>query len=131
MRILLMCKKFLVSMLLTIALAGCGQQSSDKQTGNQTDIASPVQDQIPTPSPADGSNQDQQAGASSAEPTQTPPTPETASPAQPTQPASGTDGSASPSNPDVSSSGTSTPSSSTPDKKGTKSDVVTPPAESE
>jgi hypothetical protein len=70
-----MYKKFLVSTLLTLALAGCGQQSSNEQTGDQTEAASPVQDQITTPAPTNEPEQNQQSGPSSAEPTQAPPIP--------------------------------------------------------
>jgi hypothetical protein len=70
--ILLMYKKFLFPMLLTVALAGCGHQSSDKQ-GDQMDTALPVQDQITTPAPGNGIDQGQQPVNPSAEPTQPPP----------------------------------------------------------
>ena len=50
-----MYKKFLVSLLMTLALAGCGQQSSDKQ-GDQMDTALPVQDQITNPAPVDNND---------------------------------------------------------------------------
>lgn len=91
-----MYKKFLVSMLLTIALAGC-HQSSDKQ-GDQTDTALPVQDQITNPAPANGLDHAQQPVSPSVEPTQPPPaTTDT------TQPAEGTNATTPPS------SDTSTP----------------------
>ncbi|MCZ6913713.1 MAG: hypothetical protein O7C59_03985, partial [Rickettsia endosymbiont of Ixodes persulcatus] len=66
-----MYKKFLVSMLLMVALAGCGHPSSDKQ-GDQTDTALPVQDQITNPAPVNGADQGQQpvGPSSTVEPTQ-------------------------------------------------------------
>ncbi len=69
-----MYKKFLVSMLLTVALAGCGHQSSDKQ-GDQMDTALPIQDQITNPAPVttDGSEPAKPNCPTPAEPTQTPP----------------------------------------------------------
>ncbi|MDQ8039811.1 MAG: hypothetical protein REH83_05325 [Rickettsiella sp.] len=79
-----MYKKFLVSMLLTMALAGCGHQSSDKQ-GDQTDTALPVQDQITNPTTTNGMEQEQAVGPSTVEPTQ--PAPATT---DTTQPAAGT-----------------------------------------
>ena len=81
-----MYKKFLVPMLLTIALAGC-HQSSDKQ-GDQTDTALPVQDQITNPAPANGNglDQTQQPVNPAAEPTQPAPTTDTAQPAATTPP---------------------------------------------
>ncbi len=101
-----MYKKFLVPMLLTVALAGCGHQSSDKQ-GDQTDTALPVQDQITNPAPttpANGLDQTQQSVNPSAEPTQPPPaTTDT------TQPAAGT----STTTPDTSTTTTPTPSPAT------------------
>ncbi|WP_218813442.1 hypothetical protein [Rickettsiella endosymbiont of Dermanyssus gallinae] len=77
-----MYKKFLVSMLLTVALAGCGHQSSDKQ-GDQMDTALPIQDQITNPAPVNGA---EPANPATAEPTQTPPSAATDT----TQPAAGT-----------------------------------------
>jgi hypothetical protein len=72
-----MYKKFLVSMLLTVALTGCGHQSSNKQ-GDQMDSALPIQDQITNPAPVNGA---EPANPATAEPTQTTP------PADSTQPA--------------------------------------------
>ncbi|MES2998921.1 MAG: hypothetical protein V4700_06350 [Pseudomonadota bacterium] len=103
-----MYKKFLVSMLLTVVLAGC-HQPSDKQTG-ETDTASSVQDQITNPVPANGLDQTQQpVSPSSAEPTQTPPT---ATP-DATQPVAGADTpSTTTANPDTSTTTTPTPPTS-------------------
>ena len=97
--ILLMYKKFLVSMLLTVALAGCGHQSSDKQ-GDQMDTALPIQDQITNPAPVNGA---EPANPATAEPTQTPPSATTdgaqpaagvTTPATPTTPATDKDAAA-------------------------------------
>jgi cytoskeletal protein RodZ len=78
--ILLMYKKFLVSMLLTAALVGCNHQPSDKQ-GDQSDTAMPVQDQMANP--ANSSSPDEQIPVSpqAVEPTQTPPPSATTTPA--------------------------------------------------
>lgn len=76
-----MYKKLWVSMLLTVALAGCGHQSSDKQ-GDQMDTALPIQDQITNPAPVNGAVP---ANPTTAEPTTTPPSATTDT----TQPAAG------------------------------------------
>ncbi|BBB15144.1 hypothetical protein RVIR1_06460 [Candidatus Rickettsiella viridis] len=68
-------------MLLTVALAGCGHQSSDKQ-GDQMDTALPIQDQITNPAPVNGTVP---VNPTTAEPTQTPPSATTDT----TQPAAG------------------------------------------
>ncbi|MES2141883.1 MAG: hypothetical protein V4471_03220 [Pseudomonadota bacterium] len=104
-----MYKKFLVSMLLTVALAGCGHQSSDKQ-GDQTDTALPVQDQITNPAPVNGVDQGQQpVSPSTVEPTQpAPTTPDT------TTPAAGASTTTTPVTPS-----TTTPTIPTPDNKDT------------
>lgn len=70
-----MYKKFLVSMLLAVALTGCGHQSSDKQ-GDQMDTALPIQDQLTNPAPDNGVNGTEPAKPACptpAEPTQTTP----------------------------------------------------------
>jgi cytoskeletal protein RodZ len=70
--ILLMYKKFLVSMLLTAALVGCNHQPSDKQ-GDQSDTAMPVQDQMANPANSSGSDAPMSVSPQAVEPTQTPP----------------------------------------------------------
>lgn len=108
-----MYKKFLVSMLMTVALAGCGHQSSDKQ-GDQTDTALPVQDQIT--SPVDQGQQP--VGPATVEPTQPPP-----ANADTTTPAAGTDSSATTpaTPPPAGTPSTTEPTSSSTDKKDTSS----------
>ncbi|MEN9450826.1 MAG: hypothetical protein RJA83_1444 [Pseudomonadota bacterium] len=88
--ILLMYKKFLVSMLLTAALVGCNHQPSDKQ-GDQSDAAMPVQDQMANPANSTGSDQQIPVNPSAVEPTQTPPSDTTpATPATPDTSSNGT-----------------------------------------
>jgi cytoskeletal protein RodZ len=81
--ILLMYKKFLVSMLLTAALVGCNHQPSDKQ-GDQSDTAMPVQDQMANPANASGSDEQIPVNPQAVEPTQTPP--DATTPATPATP---------------------------------------------
>lgn len=69
--ILLMYKKFLVSMLLTVALVGCNHQPSDK--GDQSDTAIPVQDQMANPANSSSSDDQMPVNPQAVEPTQTPP----------------------------------------------------------
>ncbi len=66
-----MYKKFLVSMLLTAALAGCNHQPSDKQ-GDQSDTTTPVQDQMVNPENSSGSDTPMSVSPQSMEPSQTP-----------------------------------------------------------
>lgn len=66
-----MYKKFLCSLLLTVALSGCNQQPSDKQGDQSMDAAMPVQQPITNSSPlTDAAPVD----PSMTEPTQTSPT---------------------------------------------------------
>lgn len=114
-----MYKKFLVPMLLTVALAGCGHQSSDKQT-DQTDTALPVQDQITTPTPSNEVDQGQQPAVnSSAEPTQQPPAATNGNTTVQQPPASGTDGTTPAPAAGTSSTTPSTPPPTTDNKKDT------------
>lgn len=66
-----MYKKFLVSMLLTVALAGCNHQPSDKQ-GDQSDTTMPVQDQMVNPENSSESDTPMSVSPQSMEPSQTP-----------------------------------------------------------
>lgn len=90
-----MYKKLWVSMLLTVVLAGCGHQSSNKQ-GDQMDTALPIQDQITNPAPVttDGSEPAKPNCPTPAEPTQTPPADSTQPAASATTPATDKDAAA-------------------------------------
>ena len=95
--ILLMYKKFLVSMLLTAALVGCNHQPSDKQ-GDQSDTAMPVQDQMANPANSSSSDDQQMpVNPQAVEPTQIPPSDTT--PAMPATSNNGTAGTAAPAEP--------------------------------
>lgn len=80
-----MYKKFLVSMLLAAALAGCNHQPSDKQ-GDQSDTAIPVQDQMANPVNSSGSDEQMPVNPQTTEPTQIPPSDPIPTPANPVIP---------------------------------------------
>src|SRR5882762_8155503 len=94
--------KFLISMLLMMALVGCGQQSSDKQAGDQMESVTPIQDQSLSSTPAVGTEGQQSANPQTEPTTPLPPPTDTSganttspskpSTTQPTPPS--TDGSA-------------------------------------